>query len=164
MNGVEACLSHAPNFHMCPMRSLNALCNFVSSHTLGTQSKNERNELLCCNFTRRVSRIGPNGMDASYEICNRRKTNKSGRLNVGGSVANKNTLFSNDSSKDLLLFYHFKVMSKLLPYFTNTKDFTQKPTLRLEINCKGYISYHYQHSLFKKLHDVIECAENASTC
>ena len=57
MNAVEACLNHDRKFHMSPVKSLNLLCNIVSSHTLGTRSENDWNELLCCNFTRRVNGI-----------------------------------------------------------------------------------------------------------
>ena len=95
-------------------------------------------------------------------IFNRDKTNKSGRLNVGGSVANKNPLFSADAAKGLLLFYRFKVMSEPWPDFTNLKDFMQRPTLRLERNYKVHISDDQKHNLFKKLYDVVEHTGNTS--
>ena len=162
MNAVVSCLNHDSKLHMRPLNSLNLLCNFISSHTLGTRSENDRNELLCCNFTRRVGGIGPNGMEASCVICNRGKTNKSGRLNVGGSVAHKNPLFSADAAKGLLLFYRFKILVEPWPDFTNLEDFMRRPTLRSERNYKIHLSDHQQCNLFKKLYDVIDYSGNAS--
>ena len=75
MNAIEAFLNYDRKLHMRPINSLNLLCNFVSSRTLGTQSKKDQNELLCCNFTRRASGIEPNGMDDSFVIHNPGKKN-----------------------------------------------------------------------------------------
>ena len=92
----------------------------------------------------------PNGMEASCVICNRGKTNKSGRLNVGGSVPNKNPLFSADAEKGLLLFYRFKILVEPWRDFTNLEDFMRRPTLRSERNYKINLSDHQQCNVLKK--------------
>lgn len=131
MNAFKTCLKNDRKLHMRPTNLLNYLCNLFYSHSLGTWSENYRNEFLCCNLTRRVRGIGPNGMEMPYLICNRDKTNESCRSNVGGSVSSKHPLLSSVTAKGFLLFCRFKVVFEPCPYFTNKKQFMQKTDFKV---------------------------------